>query len=215
MNPCLSNRTKDKKIWTESGILGRFARLKNNSCEVEIVKALSSRSVLPIFPVTFCIKNIKFIESNWNVQIQIFFKISKAIRQFVWLFTHFVRFTNKKLFLFWFAELPEQFQVHNSYKTRESTVLLLWKFWRKYGSVSCLFTCMIVEWQNTTKSLSNISQHFSGIAKIYKKLKFQNGFLSYTCKIEPPIQLILQQFFLYLGLPSNSHFGNKISCIFL
>ena len=67
MNPCLSNRTKDKKIWTESGILGRFARLKNNSCEVEIVKALSSRSVLPIFPVTFCIKNIKFIESNWFV----------------------------------------------------------------------------------------------------------------------------------------------------
>ena len=66
VNPCLSNRTKDKKSWTESGILGRFARLKNNSCEVEIVKALSSRSVLPIFPVTFCIKNIKIIENNRN-----------------------------------------------------------------------------------------------------------------------------------------------------
>ena len=62
VNPCLNNRTKGKKTWTESGILGRFARLKNNSCEVEIVKALSSRSVLPIFPVTFCIKNIKLIE---------------------------------------------------------------------------------------------------------------------------------------------------------
>ena len=66
VNPCLSNRTKGKKTWTESGILGRFARLKNNSCEVEIVKALSSRSVLPIFPVTFCIKNIKLIERYTN-----------------------------------------------------------------------------------------------------------------------------------------------------
>jgi hypothetical protein len=60
-------QNKRQKSWTELSILGRFARLKNNSCEVEIVKALSSRSVLPIFPVTFCIKNIKLIESNRNV----------------------------------------------------------------------------------------------------------------------------------------------------
>ena len=35
-------------------------------------------------------------------------------------FTCCVRVMNKKLFLFWFAELKEQFQVHNLYKTRWS-----------------------------------------------------------------------------------------------
>ena len=36
-----------------------------------------------------------------------------------------------------------------------------------------------------------------------------------TFKIKHPIQLIRQQFFLSLGLPSNIHCENKIACIFL
>ena len=35
-------------------------------------------------------------------------------------FAHFVQVANNKLFLFWFAELEEQLQVHNLCKTRKS-----------------------------------------------------------------------------------------------
>ena len=53
--------------------------------------------------------------------IYIFFNVSKAIQQFVWLFTCFVRVVNMKLF-------AGQFHVSKSYKTHESTLLCIGNF---------------------------------------------------------------------------------------
>ena len=61
-------------------------------------------------------------------QNHIFYKFSKVIRQFVWLFTCFVKIVNLKLFLFWFALLLNNFTDLTKIKTRESTILCIGNF---------------------------------------------------------------------------------------
>ena len=77
-------------------------------------------------------------------QIQIFFNFSKAKRQFVWLFTCFVRIVNLKLFLFLICTLAEQFQVHKSYKSRESTFSCIGNL---EEIVFCCYNCLDLPWE--------------------------------------------------------------------
>jgi hypothetical protein len=62
---------------------------------------------------------------------------------FICWFMFFVQIENLKLFLFWFAELAEQFHVHNLYKRRKSTKNWFSNFGFIYGSVSYSFSCKI------------------------------------------------------------------------
>ena len=109
-------------------------------------------------------------------QIHIFFKISNA-RQC--LFPHFVRFVNwilnVKLFLFWFSRWYNTGVISGSQmgsqllqntKIIKQTVVLLWKIWRKYGSVSYLFSC-------TKQRYSN----FDSIEEILSALHHRTYFL--------------------------------------
>ena len=68
---------------------------------------------------------------------------------------------------------------------------------------------IFIEFWNTTKCISTIWERFSclldeGIAKIWKKFYFHDGFLNYiyicTCKKKKPIQPILHQFFPWVCL---------------
>ena len=84
-------------------------------------------------------------------QIRIFSKISNAWQC---LFPHFVRFVNwtlnEKLFLFWFSRWYYKGVISGSQmglkllqnmEIIKQTDILLWKIWRKFGSVSYLFSC--------------------------------------------------------------------------
>ena len=64
--------------------------------------------------------NTDLYYSQMNMRlIHIFFKISKAIRQFVSLFTCFVRVVNLKLFWKFCKSKRKQFHVRKPYKTSE------------------------------------------------------------------------------------------------
>ena len=94
-----------------------------------------------LYSCLFCTKNL-FGNLGWCQdmrQIYIFSKISNEKQ--CW-FTQFVRFTNMKLFLCWFvvvAELAEQFQVCNSYKTRE----LLKKLSYFFRNIEEIWICLL------------------------------------------------------------------------
>ena len=53
-------------------------------------------------------------------QIHSFFNLAKIWWLIICWLACFVQNTNLKLFLFWFAKLSEQFQVHNLYKKHEN-----------------------------------------------------------------------------------------------
>ena len=82
-------------------------------------------------------------------QIHIFFKISNARQCLFPLFVRFVNWTPKvKLFLLWFSRWYNTgvisgsqmgSQLLQNMKIIKQIDVLLWKIWRKYGSVSYLF----------------------------------------------------------------------------
>ena len=84
-------------------------------------------------------------------QIQIFLRFSKVIRQFVWLFPCFVRvanpFVDLKLRLSYITlRIKTKTISHSVFSSQilqntEINIGVHWKFWRKYGSVSHLFSC--------------------------------------------------------------------------
>ena len=75
-------------------------------------------------------------------QIHCFFNAAKTQSILCW-FTFFVQFVYSKLFLFWFTELAEQFQLHNLHTKHvlinKESVVRFWLNWRSYGSVSYYF----------------------------------------------------------------------------
>ena len=65
---------------------------------------------------------------------QSFFNWSQNLIVMLCLFTGFVQILNMKLFLIWFAELTEQFQVHNS--GTYIALIILWNFWMVWTASS-------------------------------------------------------------------------------
>ena len=85
-------------------------------------------------------------------QIHIFFRFSKVIRQFVWLFLCFVRvanpFVNLKLHLCYITLRIKTKTILGSVfssqilQHAEINIVVHWKSWKKYESVSHLLCCM-------------------------------------------------------------------------
>ena len=99
------------------------------------------------------------------------------------------------------------FQAVNSVERYISMYILLY-----------ILHCGFLEHWNSQKSVSNIWPHFSclldeGIPKIWKKLNFHDGFLSYLQNNTANSAHLA--FLPCLSLPSESHCENSISSIFL
>ena len=115
----------------------------------------------------------------------------------------FVNWTlNMKLFLFWFSRWCNRGVISGSQmdsqllqntKIIKQTDVLLWKIWRKYGSVSYLFSCMLrdIDMKNkVTKSRRNIKQ--AGVIKLNKK---SNIFNTNLATQSPPRWAIAKQYY--------------------
>ena len=102
-------------------------------------------------------------------QIHIFFNLPKAIRQFVWLFTCFVRVVNLKLFLVLICTLAEQFQIHNSYKSCESKLFHIGIFKKICINLSHIYLDVLIYLLELVPKEFN---HLAAILHVYARGRF-------------------------------------------
>jgi hypothetical protein len=124
-------------------------------------------------------------------QIHIFFKISNVQQRLLPHFVKFVNWTlNVKLFLLWFSSRYNTdvisssqmgLQLLKNTEIIKQTDILLWKIWRKYGSVSYFFSCTIYKFQlekKTTFTKKCRPYMVPTWKKLYLKTTISNNFVS-------------------------------------